>query len=71
MMQNIGVLSDCMVCGQDQLKIALHNLIHAIKEPYFTVKEAVEKIVPLVKKALNEVKQSANELKEQVVKIGN
>lgn len=63
-------MSDCMTCGQDQLKLAIHDLVHAVKEPYYTIKEAVEKIIPLIKNAMEKIKQTAVELKDRIVGIG-
>lgn len=70
LMKNFHVLSDCLACGQDQLKLALHELIHAVKEPFYTIKEAVEKIIPLIKNVMENVKQSVVELKVHIVRIG-
>lgn len=70
LMKNFHVMSDCMACGQDQLKLAMYDLVHAVKEPYYTIKEAVEKIIPLIKNAMEKIKQTAVELKDRIVGIG-
>lgn len=49
--------------------MALHNLIQAVKEPYYMVKEAVEEIVPAIEKIAEEMRQKGMELKNQVKNV--
>lgn len=70
LMKNFNVLTDCMACGQDQLKMALHELVQAVKEPYYTIKEAVEKIIPVIEKVMEEIKQSLLDLKNRLLIVG-
>lgn len=56
---------------QDQLKIALHNLIQTVKEPYYTMKASVEKILPIIENVAERMKQRGLELRDQVKSVVN
>lgn len=58
-----------MSAFQDKLKVALHELIETLKEPYQAIKEAVEKLIPIINNTMEKIKQSAMNLKESVENV--
>lgn len=54
---------------QDQLKLALRELIDSVKEPYYTIKEAVEKLIPVVQKIMAKIKDTADDLRKSLSSV--
>lgn len=49
--------------------MALHELISSVKEPYYTIKEAVEKLIPVVEKIMAKIKDTADELRKSLSSV--
>lgn len=69
-LKNVEVLSRSISCGQGQLKIALNNLMIAIKEPYLALQDALTKILPVINKSLNKVRENILEIKRSLNAVG-
>ncbi|CRL00122.1 CLUMA_CG013402, isoform A [Clunio marinus] len=69
LMRNVKVLGHAVVCGQDQVKLALHDLIHSFKEPLHVIKDAINKMLPLIENVMENVKEKVVNIKDHVIEI--
>ncbi|KAJ6642009.1 DC-STAMP domain-containing protein 2 [Pseudolycoriella hygida] len=67
--ENIGVLSASLSCGEEQMKIAFREIFQMIKEPMLTVKNVITEVIGKIKQTLLKVRKRLVRIKELLVKI--
>ncbi|ENN78198.1 hypothetical protein YQE_05350, partial [Dendroctonus ponderosae] len=68
-LNNLGILSESLACGQEQLKQAVKQIIDVIKKPFMTIKEAIKKVVKTVKEVVKKIKEILLKIKRIVMAI--
>ncbi|XP_053687022.1 DC-STAMP domain-containing protein 2 [Sabethes cyaneus] len=68
---NVNVLGQAMTCGQQQLKVAIHEALQTIKVPFVALKKVIGEIVSEVEKALSKVLQILKRIMLLVKRILN
>ncbi|XP_066262197.1 uncharacterized protein [Euwallacea similis] len=66
---NLGILSESLACGQEQLKQAVKQIIDVIKKPFLAIKEAIKKVVKTVKEVVKKIKEILMKIKRIVMSI--
>lgn len=70
---NIDVLGKALSCSQDRLKLAIHEVLQAVKVPFLALKEAIGVILNEVERAFMKVQRVLMEilrLVKRICKIG-
>ncbi|KAL6261589.1 hypothetical protein P5V15_006676 [Pogonomyrmex californicus] len=68
-LHNIGVLSESLACGQEQLKQAVKSVVDLIKEPFYALRDAISKVVKTVKMVVKKIKRTLMAIKRLVLSI--
>ncbi|XP_071579908.1 DC-STAMP domain-containing protein 2 [Temnothorax nylanderi] len=68
-LHNISVLSESLVCGQEQLKQAVKNVVDLIKEPFYALRDAISKVIKTVKVVVKKIKRTLVAIKRLVLSI--
>ncbi|XP_070169409.1 uncharacterized protein [Polyergus mexicanus] len=68
-LHNISVLSESLVCGQEQLKQVLKSVIDLIKEPFYALRDAISKVIKTVKVVVKKIKRTLVAIKRLVLSI--
>ncbi|XP_014607665.1 PREDICTED: uncharacterized protein LOC106788694 [Polistes canadensis] len=68
-LRNISVLTESLVCGQEQLKEAVKSVLDIIKEPFYALKEAIMKVTKAVRIIVSRIKQTFIAIKRLVLSI--
>ncbi|RLU18386.1 hypothetical protein DMN91_008743 [Ooceraea biroi] len=68
-LHNISVLSESLVCGQEQLKQAVKNVVDLIKQPFYALRDAISKVIKTVKMVVKRIKQTLVAIKRLVLSI--
>ncbi|XP_066142810.1 DC-STAMP domain-containing protein 2-like [Euwallacea fornicatus] len=66
---NMGILSESLACGQEQLKQAVKQIIDVVKKPFLAIKEAIKKVVKTVKEVVKKIKEILMKIKRIVMSI--
>ncbi|XP_018570719.1 DC-STAMP domain-containing protein 2-like [Anoplophora glabripennis] len=69
MLNNMGILSDSLACGQEQLKQAVRQIIDVIKKPFIAFKEAIKKVIKTVKEIMITIKEILLKIKRVIMAI--
>ncbi|KAL7050481.1 hypothetical protein ACKWTF_004096 [Chironomus riparius] len=69
LIRNGEILSESLSCSQDQVRIALKNLVDAAKEPYKMVKDMVSKMLPVIERNIERIKENLLEMKQNIVNV--
>ncbi|GJQ86838.1 hypothetical protein Trydic_g5621 [Trypoxylus dichotomus] len=65
----MGILSESLACGQEQLKQAVKQIIEVIKKPFYAIKDAIRTVVKVVKIIVKKIKEILLTIKRVVVAI--
>ncbi|KAG5882313.1 hypothetical protein JTB14_019337 [Gonioctena quinquepunctata] len=68
-LNNLGILSESLACGQEQLKAAVRQIIDVIKKPFYALKDAIKKVVETVKKVIKKIKEILMKIKRIIMGI--
>ncbi|KAF7278584.1 hypothetical protein GWI33_008203 [Rhynchophorus ferrugineus] len=68
-LNNLGILSESLACGQEQLKQAVKQIIDVVKKPFITIKEAIKKVVKTVKEVIKKIKEVLLKIKRIIMAI--
>ncbi|XP_072766623.1 uncharacterized protein [Anoplolepis gracilipes] len=68
-LHNTSVLSESLVCGQEQLKQAVKSVIDLIKEPFYALRDAISKVIKTVKVVVKKIKRTLVAIKRLVLSI--
>ncbi|KAJ8970326.1 hypothetical protein NQ317_019606, partial [Molorchus minor] len=68
-LNNMGILSESLACGQEQLKAAVRQIIDAIKKPFIALKEAIKKLVKTIKAIIKKIKEILLTIKRIIMAI--
>ncbi|KAI4499686.1 hypothetical protein M0802_005256 [Mischocyttarus mexicanus] len=68
-LRNINVLTESLVCGQEQLKEAVKSILDIIKEPFYALKDAIMKVVKAVRIIVSKIKKTFIAIKRLVLSI--
>ncbi|XP_060536244.1 DC-STAMP domain-containing protein 2-like [Cylas formicarius] len=68
-LNNMGILSESLACGQEQLKQAVRQIIEVIKKPFVAIKEAIKKVVKTVKEVVKKIKEILMKIKKVIMSI--
>ncbi|CAH1169930.1 unnamed protein product, partial [Phaedon cochleariae] len=68
-LNNVGILSESLACGQEQLKNAVKQIIDVIKKPFYALKDAIKKVVETVKKIVKKIKEILLKIKRIIMGI--
>ncbi|CAL1680219.1 unnamed protein product [Lasius platythorax] len=68
-LHNTSILSESLVCGQEQLKQAVKSVIDLIKEPFYALRDAISKVIKTVKVVVKKIKRTLVAIKRLVLSI--
>ncbi|XP_046414178.1 DC-STAMP domain-containing protein 2-like [Neodiprion virginianus] len=68
-LNNMGVLSESLACGQEQLKAAVRAIVDLIKEPFYALRDAIAKVMKSLKKVIKKIKRTLLAVKRIVLSI--
>ncbi|XP_030764756.1 uncharacterized protein LOC115888990 isoform X2 [Sitophilus oryzae] len=68
-LNNMGILSESLACGQEQLKQAVKQIIDVIKKPFVAIKEAIKKVVKTVKEVIKKIKEILLKIKRIIMAL--
>ncbi|KAJ8924160.1 hypothetical protein NQ315_006944 [Exocentrus adspersus] len=68
-LNNMGILSESLACGQEQLKQAVRQIVDVIKKPFLAIKEAIKKVVKTVKEIVKKIKEILLAIKRVIMAI--
>ncbi|XP_015180557.1 PREDICTED: uncharacterized protein LOC107068552 [Polistes dominula] len=68
-LRNVSVLTESLVCGQEQLKEAVKSVLDILKEPFYALKEAIMKVVKAVRIIVSRIKKTFIAIKRLVLSI--
>ncbi|CAG9828968.1 unnamed protein product [Diabrotica balteata] len=68
-LNNLGILSESLACGQEQLKTVVRQIIEVIKKPFYALKDAIKKVIETVKKIIKQIKEILIKIKRIVMSI--
>ncbi|EDS42666.1 conserved hypothetical protein [Culex quinquefasciatus] len=55
--ENIGLMSESLICSQAQLKVSIHETLKALNIPFATLKETVQKLVAEVERGFMKIQR--------------
>ncbi|KAK2576099.1 hypothetical protein KPH14_007434 [Odynerus spinipes] len=70
-LRNTSVLTESLICGQEQLKEAIKSVIDLIKQPFYALKEAITKVIKTVRVIVRKIKETLVAIKRLVLSILN
>ncbi|XP_044264380.1 DC-STAMP domain-containing protein 2-like [Tribolium madens] len=70
-LNNMGILSESMACGQEQLKSAVRQIIEVIKKPFYAIKDAIKSVVKTIKVIIKKIKEILLKIKKIIMAILN
>ncbi|RZC33618.1 DC-STAMP domain-containing protein 2-like [Asbolus verrucosus] len=68
-LNNMGILSESLACGQEQLKSAVKQIIDVIKKPFYAIRDAIKSVVKTVKAVVKKIKDILLKIKRIIVAI--
>ncbi|XP_050305805.1 uncharacterized protein LOC126742959 isoform X2 [Anthonomus grandis grandis] len=68
-LNNLGILSESLACGQEQLKQAVRQIIDVIKKPFLAIKEAIKKVIKTVKEVIKKIKEILLKIKRVIMAL--
>ncbi|KAF5297552.1 hypothetical protein FQR65_LT09983 [Abscondita terminalis] len=68
-LHNMGILSESLACGQEQLKSAVRQILDAIKKPLYAIRDAIKTVVKTVKVVVKKIKEIMLTIKRIIVGI--
>lgn len=68
-LNNMGILSESMACGQEQLKAAVRQIIEVIKKPFYAIKDAIKSVVKTIKAIVKKIKEILLKIKRIIMAI--
>ncbi|XP_031343488.1 uncharacterized protein LOC116171003 isoform X2 [Photinus pyralis] len=68
-LQNMGILSQSLACGQEQLKSAVRQIVEAIKKPFYAIRDAIRTVVKSIKVIVKKIKDVLLRIKRIVLTI--
>nr|XP_022915645.1 DC-STAMP domain-containing protein 2-like [Onthophagus taurus] len=68
-LNNMGILSESLACGQEQLKQAVKQILEAVKKPFYAIKDAIKTVVKVVKDVVKKIKEILLSIKRVIVSI--
>ncbi|XP_057651832.1 DC-STAMP domain-containing protein 2-like [Diorhabda carinulata] len=68
-LNNLGILSESLACGQEQLKSIVRQIVEVIKKPFYALKDAIKKVIETVKKIIKKIKEILIKIKRIVMAI--
>ncbi|XP_063977783.1 uncharacterized protein LOC135162827 isoform X1 [Diachasmimorpha longicaudata] len=68
-LHNIGVLSESLACGQEQLKEAVKTIVDLVKQPFYALRDALAGVIKTIKIVAQRIKQALMAIKRMVLSI--
>ncbi|KAK5647195.1 hypothetical protein RI129_002087 [Pyrocoelia pectoralis] len=68
-LHNMGILSESLACGQEQLKSAVRQIVEAVKKPFYAVRDAIKTVVKTIKVIVKKIKEILLGIKRIVMAI--
>ncbi|XP_044747467.1 DC-STAMP domain-containing protein 2-like [Coccinella septempunctata] len=68
-LNNMGIMSESLACGQEQLKSAVRQILDVIKKPFVAIKEALKSVVKAVKEVIKKIKEILIKIKRVIMAI--
>ncbi|KAK9892024.1 hypothetical protein WA026_018212 [Henosepilachna vigintioctopunctata] len=68
-LNNMGIMSESLACGQEQLKSALRQILDVIKKPFVAIKDAIKAVVKAVKEIIKKIKDILIKIKRVIMAI--
>ncbi|CAH1109561.1 unnamed protein product [Psylliodes chrysocephalus] len=68
-LNNLGILSESLACGQEQLKSVLRQIFEVIKKPFYAIKDAIKKVIATVKVVIKKIKEILIKIKRIIMAI--
>ncbi|XP_048516014.1 DC-STAMP domain-containing protein 2-like [Athalia rosae] len=68
-LHNMGVLSESLACGQEQLKRAVKTIVDLVKQPFYALRDSIAKIMKTVKMVVRKIKEALLAIKRIVLSI--
>ncbi|CAH1985245.1 unnamed protein product [Acanthoscelides obtectus] len=66
---NMGILSESLACGQEQLKAAVRQIIDAVKKPFLAIRDAIKTIIKTAKEIIKKIKELLLKIKRIIMAI--
>ncbi|XP_045470431.1 uncharacterized protein LOC123677756 isoform X3 [Harmonia axyridis] len=68
-LNNLGIMSESLACGQEQLKSAVKQILDVIKKPFVAIKDALKAVVKAVKEVIKKIKEILVKIKRVIMAI--
>ncbi|KAL3288136.1 hypothetical protein HHI36_002584 [Cryptolaemus montrouzieri] len=68
-LNNMGIMSESLACGQEQLKSACRQILDVIKKPFLAIKDAIIAVVKAVKEVIKKIKEVLIKIKRVIMSI--
>ncbi|XP_069674725.1 DC-STAMP domain-containing protein 2-like [Periplaneta americana] len=68
-LRNTEIMFESLACGQEQLKVAVRQIIEAIKKPFMAIKDAFRKVMKIIKLIVKKIKDILLAIKRIIVSI--